>query len=84
MNTWQWASFAFTCGLWLGYWIPKFLDWLDERYAKKISKEYEEYIKRKKSEDTCICCGEIVPEGRQVCPQCESNFTENEVDDDRS
>ena len=21
--------------------------------------------------DRCICCGEIVPEGRQVCPQCE-------------
>lgn len=19
----------------------------------------------------CVCCGEIVPEGRQVCPQCE-------------
>ena len=21
--------------------------------------------------DTCICCGELVPEGRQVCWQCE-------------
>lgn len=21
--------------------------------------------------DRCVCCGEIVPEGRQVCPQCE-------------
>ena len=21
--------------------------------------------------DKCVCCGEIVPEGRQVCPQCE-------------
>ena len=21
--------------------------------------------------DRCICCGEIVPEGRMVCPQCE-------------
>ncbi|MFR1406583.1 MAG: hypothetical protein ACLSS4_02100 [Acutalibacteraceae bacterium] len=21
--------------------------------------------------DRCICCGEIVPEGRQICPQCE-------------
>lgn len=20
--------------------------------------------------DRCICCGEIVPEGRQVCPKC--------------
>lgn len=21
--------------------------------------------------DRCVCCGEIVSEGRQVCPQCE-------------
>lgn len=21
--------------------------------------------------DVCVCCGEIVPEGRQVCPTCE-------------
>lgn len=19
----------------------------------------------------CICCGELIPEGRQVCPSCE-------------
>lgn len=24
-------------------------------------------------EDRCICCGEIIPEGRQVCPICEMN-----------
>ena len=22
--------------------------------------------------DRCVCCGEIVPEGRMVCPTCES------------
>ena len=21
--------------------------------------------------DRCVCCGEIVPEGRMVCPRCE-------------
>lgn len=21
--------------------------------------------------DRCVCCGEIVPEGRMACPQCE-------------
>ena len=21
--------------------------------------------------DRCVCCGEIIPEGRQVCPDCE-------------
>ena len=23
-------------------------------------------------EDKCVCCGEVIPEGRQVCPQCET------------
>lgn len=23
------------------------------------------------SEDRCVCCGEIIPEGRMVCPKCE-------------
>lgn len=23
------------------------------------------------SDNTCVCCGEIIPEGRQVCPACE-------------
>ncbi len=22
-------------------------------------------------DNTCVCCGEIIPEGRQVCPRCE-------------
>ena len=21
--------------------------------------------------NTCVCCGQIIPEGRQICPQCE-------------
>lgn len=24
-------------------------------------------------EERCICCGEIIPEGRQVCINCENN-----------
>lgn len=23
-------------------------------------------------EERCICCGDIIPEGRQVCPACEA------------
>ena len=23
------------------------------------------------SEDRCVCCGDVIPEGRQVCPKCE-------------
>lgn len=26
--------------------------------------------------DRCVFCGEIVPEGRQVCPRCESKNEE--------
>ena len=26
-----------------------------------------------KMEDRCICCGDIIPEGRQVCPNCEES-----------
>jgi hypothetical protein len=25
----------------------------------------------RKSADTCVCCGAVIPEGRQVCPNCE-------------
>lgn len=21
--------------------------------------------------DRCVCCGDVIPEGRQVCPACE-------------
>lgn len=28
-------------------------------------------------EDRCICCGEIVPEGRMVCPICEAEADEH-------
>ena len=28
--------------------------------------------------DRCICCGEIIPEGRQVCPGCERSVKKNE------
>lgn len=51
MSTLQWASFAFTCGLWLGYYIPKFLDWIEEKYSKKIEREYERYLRNKEDED---------------------------------
>lgn len=27
-------------------------------------------------ENYCVCCGEIVPEGRMVCPLCEAKCAE--------
>ena len=29
------------------------------------------------SEEKCVICGDIVPEGRQVCPKCESDKNED-------
>ena len=31
--------------------------------------------------DRCVCCGEIVPEGRQICPQCERKIDGGKEDD---
>ena len=30
------------------------------------------------SEERCVCCGEIVPEGRQYCPRCGAKAEEKE------
>lgn len=31
------------------------------------------------SEDRCVMCGQIIPEGRQVCPLCESKCKERKA-----
>lgn len=28
--------------------------------------------------DRCVCCGEIIPEGRMVCPNCENGVQSRE------
>lgn len=52
----------------------------DCEYAK-----YNDHWKRKfcyapndcvKNENTCVICGEVIPEGRQVCPNCERKINE--------
>ena len=25
------------------------------------------------ADNTCVCCEAVIPEGRMVCPKCESN-----------
>ncbi len=34
-------------------------------------------------EDRCICCGEIIPEGRQICPICELDIKTEESEGDK-
>lgn len=29
--------------------------------------------------ETCVACGEVIPEGRQVCPNCERKFNIKET-----
>ena len=31
-------------------------------------------------EERCVICGEVIPEGRQVCPKCERRRWEDEHD----
>lgn len=31
--------------------------------------------------DRCICCGEVIPEGRQVCPKCEGKTDRKRIFD---
>lgn len=33
--------------------------------------------------DTCVCCGEYVPEGRMVCPLCVYKSEKKEAEQDR-
>lgn len=40
--------------------------------AKNIAESLKNVIDAFENADRCVCCGEIVPEGRQVCPGCET------------
>jgi hypothetical protein len=39
--------------------------WFDVNDVVQLT--FEELVK----ENTCVCCGKEIPEGRQVCPNCE-------------
>lgn len=40
--------------------------------AEKAAESLKNVIDAFENADRCVCCGEIVPEGRQVCPGCET------------
>ncbi len=31
------------------------------------------------TDNRCVCCGAIIPEGRQVCPNCEKKLEERKL-----
>lgn len=37
----------------------------------RIERKVEEMIEEDEYADRCIACGEIIPEGRQICIKCE-------------
>ena len=61
-------------------------DFQNQRRAYKLQIEYLEkklgyvplVLGGVHSENHCICCGEIIPEGRMVCPNCLVTVKENE------
>lgn len=46
--------------------------------SEEVKKEVEKCIMnigdKYGTENKCVCCGEIIPEGRQVCVKCESKY----------
>lgn len=36
------------------------------------------HIDEVRNENICVCCGESIPEGRQVCWKCETQGESNE------
>ena len=35
-------------------------------------------------EDRCVCCGEIIPEGQMVCPNCLVYVKEDKMEENRT
>lgn len=40
--------------------------WYITREIKRLTKQYKD------NAEHCVACGDVIPEGRQICPQCES------------
>lgn len=53
----------------------------NESFIKDCTIEFKKIIKLLEAKiETCVACGEIIPEGRQICPKCEAAaYGEKEV-----
>ena len=47
-----------------------------ETKGKTIKVKQWEYKEESGNNNRCVSCGEIIPEGRQVCPHCETKIKE--------
>lgn len=65
MVSWIWVIVAVIIGGMMGIFALALVNAASQR----------DYIR---NEDTCIFCGETVPEGRMVCPACERKLSDEE------
>lgn len=40
-------------------------------WASEMASKMPDCFKNVQVADRCVCCGDVIPEGRQVCPACE-------------
>ncbi len=44
---------------------------LEEALRNILDQDRQRSQSVSRNTETCVCCGGIIPEGRQVCPRCE-------------
>lgn len=66
-------GWAIPNGNWIGEWnIPKRWMRIEEPATSPVRLSHGELVRLQYSNvDRCVFCGNIVPEGRMVCPDCE-------------
>jgi hypothetical protein len=62
---------------------PAFVSSVIKQVAKEMQGGAESFgimdgIKKRMEQDTCVSCGAVIPEGRQVCSICRNNKTKLE------
>ena len=63
--------------------IKRLIYWLTHKHHCKACCLFCKFYNKCKYDteidtNVCVTCGEIVPEGRQVCPNCEKGVSDNE------
>ena len=51
-------------------WFSKEDEWIFKTRPNWCPLREVQDPERGTGENRCVCCGEVIPEGRQVCPQC--------------
>jgi hypothetical protein len=49
------------------------IGFVDQRHKKIVALWSPEYTLSSGDNNTCVCCGITIPEGRYICPPCEND-----------